>query len=194
VGTRPDEIKDEIEQTRGELASDVDRLADRTVPSRVAERKWEGVKDTARSVADTVMGARDSATEAASSATDNVQEKAQSVAGTVKDTPDLVARQARRNPLAVGLIAFGAGLLVASLLPETDAEKRAGAAVAERSEGLVEQAKETSRQMVGELSDAARDAAEQVKQTGREAASDTAEQARESGRTTVGQTRQSVSS
>jgi len=216
VGTRPDDIRNEIEQTRDELAYDVDRLADRTVPSRVVERQWEGVKSKARSVTDKVMGARDSATDAASGAAstagdkvqaaaskagdvasaagDKVSETAQSVAGTVKETPALLARQTRGNPIAVGLIAFGVGLLAASLLPETEAEKRVGASVADKSEGLVEQAKEAGKEMAQDLGGTAREAAESVKETAREAAANTADQAKESGRTTVDETRQSVSS
>ena len=106
----------------------------------------------------------------------------------------MVVRQARGNPIAAGLIAFGVGLLAASLLPETETEKRAGAAVAEKSEGLVEQAKEAGKEMAQELKGTAQEAAQSVKDTAREAASNTADQAKESGRTTVDETRQSVSS
>jgi uncharacterized protein YjbJ (UPF0337 family) len=214
MGSRPEELRSEIDMTREELAYDVDRLADRTVPSRVAGRKWEGAKSRVRSVTDRVMGARDQAQgkasqagskvqDAASRAGDTVQsaasragEKAQdaahSVADTVRQTPDTVVRQTQGNPVAVGLIAFGVGLLAASLLPETEAEKRAGAAVAERSGDLVDKAKETAREVADDLGGTAREAAGQVKETAREAAQHTAEQAKESGRTTVDQTRESV--
>jgi ElaB/YqjD/DUF883 family membrane-anchored ribosome-binding protein len=204
MGSRPEELRSEIERTREELTYDVDRLADHTVPSRVVGRKVAGVKARARSVADKVMGARDSVQDTASSAGDRardtaaragekMQDTAHSVAGTVRDTPDAVARQTRGNPLAAGVIAFGVGLLVASLLPETDAEKRAGAMVADRSEDLVDKARETAREMASDLGDTAKDAAGSVKDTAREAASHTAEQAKESGRSTVEQTRHAVS-
>jgi len=197
MGSRPEELRTEIEQTRAQMAYDVDRLADHTSPTRVARRRWEGVKDRARSVGDRVMGARDSAREtaqdAASSAGDKVQETAHNVAGTVRAAPQTVARQARGNPLAAGVIAFGVGLLAASLLPETEAEKRAGSAVAEHSGDLVDKAKETARDLASDLGDEARDAAQSVKETARDAAGNTAQQAKESGRSTVEQTRQSVS-
>lgn len=109
------------------------------------------------------------------------------------DAPHMVARQTRGNPLAAGVIAFGVGLLAASLLPETGAEKRAGVAVADRADGLVEMAKETGREFADDLSGTAREAAHQVKETARDAAEHTAAQAKESGRTTAEQTRQSVS-
>lgn len=186
MGSRPDELRNEIEQTRGELAYDVDRLADHTVPSRVVGRKWQGAKGRARSLTDKVMGTKESAG-------DRMRETASQVAGDVRDTPDMVARRTRGNPLAVGMIAFGVGLLTAALLPETEPEKRVGAAVADRSEGLVDQARDAAREMAGGLEESARDAAGQVKQTARQAAGNTADQARESGRTTVQETRQSVS-
>lgn len=216
MGTRPDEIRDEIEQTREELTYDVDRLADRTVPSRVVERRWENVKEKARGVTDKVMGARDSAQESASNTGDRVQElasntgdrvqdlasraggrareTAHTVAGTVRGTPDTVVRQTRGNPVAAGVVAFGVGLLVASLLPNTDAEKRVGSAVADRSEDLVDQVKQTGRELKDEFSGPAREAAAQVKETAQQAAANTADHARESGRTTVEQTRQAAAS
>ena len=204
MGSRPEELRNEIDQTREELAYDVDRLADHTVPSRVVGRKLAGVKERTRSVADKVMGARDSARDTASSASDQarqtatdagekVQETARSVAGAVRDTPDTMARQTRGNPLAAGVIAFGVGLLVASLLPNTEAEKRAGAAMADRSGGLVDKAQQTARDLASDLGDTAKDAAQSVKDTAREAAGHTAEQARDSGRSTVEQTRHAVS-
>jgi hypothetical protein len=186
VGTRPDEIRDEIEQTRDELAYDVDRLADRTVPSRVVERRWEGVKDKARGVADKVMGAGESVQETAA-------QTGSRVAGSVREAPRAAAQRTRGNPIAAGLIAFGAGLLVASLLPDTQAEQRAGVAIADRSEDLIDKAKQAGRDMADEFAGSAREAASEVKQTAQEAASNTAEQARESGRTTVEQTRNAAS-
>jgi hypothetical protein len=197
MGSRPEELRSEIEHTREELAHDVDRLDDHTVPSPVVGRKLAGVKERARSIADKVMGAgdsaRDSVQDTASRAGEKARETAHSVAGTVRETPVAVARQTRGNPLAAGVIAFGVGLLVASLLPETEAEKRAGAAVAERSEGLVDTARETARDLASDLGDTAKDAAGSVTDTAREAAGNTAEKAKESGRSTVEQTRHAMS-
>lgn len=201
MGSRPEELRSEIERTREELAGDVDRLADHTVPSRVVGRKLAGVRERARSVTDKVMGPRDSmrdsmrdsARDSASSAGHRARETAQSVTGTVREAPDAVARQTRGNPLAAGVIALGVGMLIASLLPETEAEKRAGAAVADRSGDLVDKVRETARDMAGDLGETARDAAGSVTDTAREAASRTVDQANESGRSTVEQTRHAVS-
>ncbi|WIX84268.1 hypothetical protein QRX50_19710 [Amycolatopsis carbonis] len=48
---------------------------------------------------------------------------AASAAETLGETPKPVRRGTEGNPLAAGLIAFGAGWLVASLLPGTERER-----------------------------------------------------------------------
>jgi len=44
MAEEPDQIRDDIELTRTRLAHDVDRLADKTSPTRVAQRRWTGAK------------------------------------------------------------------------------------------------------------------------------------------------------
>jgi gas vesicle protein len=193
VASEPDEIRDQIEATRQELASDVDRLADRTVPSRVVHRRWEGVKDNVRDVKEKVMGTGDSVQDVAGRAGDRVEGAAQTVADSVRRAPDAVKRQARGNPLAVGVIAFGVGLLVATLIPETEAERQAGAKLAEHRDEVLDKVKETGQELREGLGDSVREAASQVKETAVQAASSTAEQAKESGRATVEETRSAAS-
>src|SRR6266496_3000587 len=82
------------------------------------------------------------------------------VADTVRQAPEAVTRRTQGNPVAAGVIAFGVGLLAASLLPTTDAEKRAG------------------QQLKEDVSGTVRDAAQQVKETARDAAQNTKEEAK----------------
>ena len=109
----PEAIRQDIEQTRRELSEDVDVLADKVNPSSIAHRQTEKVRGVARKVKDSVMGAADSATSQFSDATG----KAGSASTSAMD-------KAKGNPLAVGLIAFGVGLLVASLIPASEGEKQ----------------------------------------------------------------------
>ncbi|WP_156364145.1 DUF3618 domain-containing protein, partial [Curtobacterium sp. Leaf261] len=51
----PDEIRAEIEATRGNLGSDVDALADKVNPSSIAHRQTEKVKGRFESVRESVM-------------------------------------------------------------------------------------------------------------------------------------------
>ena len=197
--TDPDEIRRDIEATRAELAQDVDRLADRTSPKRVARRGIDKIGDKVSSIKETVMGASsstggsvkataqrtgDRVQATASDAADSVRGAASSAADTMRQSPDLVKAKTRGNPLAVGLIAFGAGLLVATLLPETDAERQAGQKLADRGGDLVDQYREPVMDAVNQVkqdaTESAKQSAAEVKDTAQQAAQTTAQSAKES--------------
>lgn len=208
--TDPDDIRREIEATRAELAQDVDRLADRTSPTRVARRGIDKIGDKVSSIKETVMGASsstggsvkataqrtgdrvqatasdaaDSLKGAASSATDSVRGAASSATDTLRQSPEMVKARTRGNPLAVGLIAFGAGLLVATLLPETDAERQAGRKLADRGGDLVDEYREPVMDAVNQVkqdaTESAKQSAAEVKDTAQQAAQTTAQSAKES--------------
>jgi len=73
VAEEPDRLRNEIEATRASLTRDVDLLAEKTSPTKVAQRRWVAVKEK-------VMGSTDHARHAAgdttSSAVQTVQDKA----------------------------------------------------------------------------------------------------------------------
>jgi len=76
MAEEPDRLRQDIESTRVSLTRDVDRLAEKTSPARVAQRRWTSVKEK-------VMGSTDHARHAAgdttSSAVSAVQDKASHV-------------------------------------------------------------------------------------------------------------------
>ncbi|MEU1725244.1 DUF3618 domain-containing protein [Nonomuraea sp. NPDC005692] len=220
MGTRPEEVRNEIAVTRAELAADVDRLADRTSPARIARRRTERVREAARSWRERVMGtpshgvshtashAADrtrhgvaatagSVSEGAHQAGQAVREGAHQAAGTVRhgahvaaETVRAAPEQARRgtqgNPLAAGLIAFGAGLLAATLIPATEAEEQAVGQLREQVgdvlEPVVEAGRESAQQLGQDAKELAGQAVQQVKDSASEAAAATADQAREQAR------------
>jgi len=216
----PDRIRGEIEATRMELARDVNALADRTVPTRVARRRWTATKQRMRGISDRVMGTpagryhgdhahsvADSVRDRAATAADagrhvveQVGDQAKEVAGDVADTvrrgPQLVGQQTQGNPVAAGLIAFGVGLLGASLIPVSDVERRAGQRLTEHGGELIEPVRrplaESARQLKDDLTGSVTDAAQQVKQRAAEGAQATAEQTRSSTQATVDDTRAAV--
>lgn len=190
----PDHIRDDIEVTRARLAADVDRLADKTSPSRVAQRGWQNTKAKVRGVTDRVMGAAgdgggtvkdktsgavDTVKDTTAHAVDSVKETAGDVAAQARQAPAAVRRQTQGNPVAAGLIAFGAGLLAASLLPASDLEKRAGRQVRDHADELVEPVREPLTEAAHDLGDRAKEAAYAVKDTARDAAKDTATEVRQ---------------
>ncbi|WP_020545608.1 DUF3618 domain-containing protein [Nonomuraea coxensis] len=179
-------MRSEIAATRAELAADVDRLADRTSPSRIARRRTEGVRRAARSFRERVMGTPSYAADRAHQGAGAVTHGAHQAAEAVRAAPEQAMRGTQGNPLAAGLIAFGAGLLAAALIPRTQAEEQAVGQLREQVgdvlEPVVEAGRESARQLGQEAREVAGQAAEQVRQTASEAAGETAQHAREQAR------------
>jgi uncharacterized protein YjbJ (UPF0337 family) len=193
MAEEPDRLKEDIEGTRRSLTRDVDRLADRTSPKRVAQRSWTSVKET-------VMGSSEHAARHASSMKENIQDRASQLSGaaegkahdvvdTVRDAPRAVGRQAQGSPLAAGIIAFGAGLLAAALIPVSDAERRAGQQLKENTGDLTDRMKDMAGEMKDEMAGSVRNAMENVKETATDAAHATKDAARSSAQDAADETR-----
>lgn len=158
MSTEPDQIRSDIEATRRELGSDVDALADKVNPAKVAQRQTDKVKDAVRSVKDRVMGVADDIHGDAGHMTDQ--------AGAAVHT---AVRKAQGNPFAVGLIAFGAGLLAASLIPASRAERDVAEAVKDAAQPLVDEVKGAAQSAAENLKEPAQDAVAAVKDSATEA-------------------------
>lgn len=157
----PDQIREEIERTREELGYDVDALADKVRPSSIAHRQAGKVRGAVSSVRERVMGVATDARESTGSAM-------ASAGHAVGEAPRAVARQAEGHPIAVGLIAFGAGLLFSAMIPSSAKERE-----------LAQSAKESAEPLVQELADAAQSTVEQLKQPAKEAVESVKESAQE---------------
>ena len=127
----------------------------------------------------------DTVGDATSTVSDKVGSAASSVTDTVSDAPQMLRERTEGNPLAAGLIAFGVGWLVSTLIPSTQVEQRAATEVREKAEPLTERAKdqltETATHMKDELRPKAQEAAQSLKDSAASAASAVQDQARESG-------------
>jgi gas vesicle protein len=185
----PDVIRRQIEDTRRELSYDVDALNEKVNPARVVDRRVTAAKGRVTSLKEKVMGSAQDTTAsahgmasnaagsvqgAATSAADSVQNAASTAVGAVQQAPDAVVRQTQGNPLAAGLIAFGVGWLVSSLLPASEKEKQlaqqAESAVKEHKDALLEPAKQAAAEIGDQLKPAAQEAMESVKSTAQDAA------------------------
>jgi len=141
-----------------------------------------GVRSAASQTADRVSGTASSAAssvqDAAASAAGTVQDVASTAADAVQQAPQAIRRQTRGNPLAAGLIAFGAGWLISSLLPASRQEQR-----------LAQQATEKAADVGRPLADKARDAAMEIKdnlqEPAQEAVASVKDTATDAGRTVV---------
>jgi hypothetical protein len=206
----PDVIRRQIEDTRRELSYDVDALNEKVNPARVVDRRVSAAKGRVTNLKEKVMGtaqdttyqaqgmasnAASSVQGAASSAADSVQSAASSAVGAVQQAPDTVVRQTQGNPLAAGLIAFGVGWLVSSLLPASEKEKQlaqqAESAVKEHKDTLLEPARQAAQEMGEQLKPAAQDAVESVKSTAQDAATTVTEEGKAAAADVQGQAQQS---
>jgi cell division septum initiation protein DivIVA len=169
------------------------RLKEKVMGSVVAVRIAAGgyagdVRSAASTAADRVSGTASSAAssvqDAASSAAGTVQGAASTAVGAVQEAPQAIRRQTRGNPMAAGLIAFGAGWLVSSLLPASRREQELAdqakqvaqekvAPVAQQVAGEVrESLREPAQQAVESVKSTAQDAKDTVVDEGKYAAQD----------------------
>ncbi|MDQ1661085.1 MAG: hypothetical protein QOJ68_1065, partial [Blastococcus sp.] len=116
-------------------------------------------------------------------------------ADAVQQAPQQIVRQTQGNPMAAGLIAFGVGWLVSSLLPASEKEKelaqQAESAVREHKDTLLEPAKQAAQEIGEQLKPAAQDAMESVKATAQDAASTVTEQGKSAAEDVKGQAKDS---
>ena len=196
----PDEIRADIERTRATLSDDVDDLAESVKPKNVAGRQVGKVKEAASSLKDRVMGsdddegyptkdaiadraygakdavpgrayaAKDAVADTAYQAKETVSAKASEAGEAVRQAPAAVKRKTQGNPLAAGVIAFGLGMLVSSLIPSTEKERNAVSGLQENLGPVKEKASEVARDIGDNLKQPAQDAAQSVKETAQEGA------------------------
>jgi ElaB/YqjD/DUF883 family membrane-anchored ribosome-binding protein len=163
----PDQIRAEIAQTRGDLSTNINTLADEIRPSTMVHRQTQKVRSKAGRLKDRVMG---SASDTASSVQSSTQSAVASAEQAVEQAPQMVREQTQGNPMAAGLVAFGLGMVVASLMPPSEKEREAAAMVKEKAEPLAQEATDTAKEMAGNLKEPAREAALSVKDTATEGA------------------------
>ena len=188
----PDEIRADIERTRAELSDNVDALADTANPKNIAKRQAGRVKQAAVGVKEHIMGSSDDDSDSgrlgdakyavqdkaagaryavqdtAADAKYALQDKASAVGDVVSNAPAQVKEKARGNPLAAGLIAFGAGLLISGLIPSSQREQQAVSTLQDKAEPLKEKATEAAKDVASNLREPAQEAAQSVKQTAAE--------------------------
>jgi gas vesicle protein len=216
----PDEIRADIERTRATLSDDVDDLAQSVKPTSVARRQVDKVKDAVGNVKDRVMGsdeddystsstvgdkasaakdavadrayaAKDAVADKAYAAKDTMSEKASDAADAVREAPATLKRKAQGNPLAAGVIAFGLGMLVSSLIPSSEKERQAVSTLQENLEPVKQKATEVARDMGESLKPAAQEAAESVKSTAQEGVESVKQEGQSAAQDVKGQARDS---
>ncbi|MFP5319246.1 MAG: DUF3618 domain-containing protein [Acidimicrobiia bacterium] len=201
MGQDADQLKRDIDQTRGNLTSTVDAIGDRVSPGRIVERKTERMRQGVQSVRDRVMGAASDVTgtvgDRVSGAATSVRDSAGSAAGSLKEAPASVKQAATERtegaPLAVGLIAFGAGLLASALVKPTAREAQLAQAAADAAQPVKESLAEAGRELASDLREQGQAAVEEVKHTATQGAEDVKDTARQASEQAVDAGRQATS-
>ncbi|HEY6795018.1 MAG TPA: DUF3618 domain-containing protein [Kineosporiaceae bacterium] len=237
MGQETTRLREEIERTREDLTRDVDRLAEKTSPSRIIDRRIQRTRGRLAGLKDKIMGspgyddgygypagygstahrgggqsrvesathaARDAAGQVAQSAREGVSAAREQVSqagdraqDAVQEAADEVREQTAGNPLAAGLLAFGVGWLVSSLMPASEAEtraaRRAGEVAREHVGPVVEQARQSAQEVGEHLRDHAQQSAAEVRDSAQEAAAQVRDSAQEATESVREEARTSVS-
>ncbi|MCR1162081.1 DUF3618 domain-containing protein [Paenarthrobacter sp. UW852] len=166
----PDALRADIEETRRRLSTNVDAVADKVTPSHIVNRRVDRMKTA-------VFGARDDVSDAAGNvahrAGDAVSGVADNVSGAVSDlgdAPHVLKSKAQGSPIAAGLIAFGAGLLVSALFPPSEKEREAAHALKDAAQPLTDELSHAAQEVAEHLKEPAQDAMQNVKDSATEAA------------------------
>ena len=170
MGHSTEELNTQIAGTRDHLAADLDALQDKVSPSAIVERRKAAARGRVSDLRSKVMGTAGSVGDAAP----DVKGAAQGVASRTGDTIE-------GSPIAAGLVAFGAGVVLAGLLPTSAKEARVASQLVdtakEEAKPLIDDAKSAGQDIASSLKETATEAADEV----RSAAQDSAENVKEQG-------------
>ncbi|WP_432561669.1 DUF3618 domain-containing protein [Kineococcus sp. SYSU DK003] len=196
MAEEPEQLKHDIEGTRSQLSADLDALSDKISPSNVAHRQVEAAKASVAGVRDRIMGSAHDAADSVKGAADSVKGAASSSGDAAGGGVAKAKSKAQGNPLAAGVIAFGAGWLLSSLFPASAKETEATRALVEtakdKGQPLLQEAKSMASEVGSSLGEHAKEAAAQVKETAQDAAGTVQEDARSAAGTVQEQGRESA--
>ena len=185
MGERTEELRREIESTRGDLGSTLDAIGDRVSPGRIIERRKNRISGGLRSVSDKVMGK-------AHDASGSVSGVGQSALGTLQDAPDRARQSTQGAPVMAGVIAFAAGFVIAAVIPPTQTEQEASSHLADKVAPIKAELANVGHDVADHLKEPASDAVDQVKSAAKDQASDVAQSAKDATRDTADQAKDSA--
>jgi cell division septum initiation protein DivIVA len=204
MGKTAEELRQDIELRRSNLTNDFDAIGDRVSPGRIVERRTDAVKGRFKTVRESVMGTADHVGEQARDTVGGLRAQAGDAAGTVAssasgavhaaedgihtagekaaEVPGMVREQTQGNPLAAGLVAFGLGLLVATVLPESRKERQLARTVQPHLEDAARATGDTGRALAEDLKPAVQDSAQHLQESARESAQHVTDTAKDAAR------------
>lgn len=174
MGESAEELRNQIDRTRDHMTTTVEAIEDRVMPSRIMERRRNRMSDAFGSFRDRVMGVPRRAAEAMPftghgndhDTSPGFRGDLGSRSGSEPGMMERIEDQAESNPFAAGVIAFGAGMLVASLMPPSSAERQVASRAREAMEPLSEPLQEAAHEVLDSAKEHGREAMEAVKEAG----------------------------
>lgn len=164
MASQSDQLTREIAATRGRMDRTLDDVGERAGPGRLKQR----ARTTLESARETIMGT-------AGHAQERVSETTHQAGSAVRD-------RSTGNPLAAGMVAFGAGLLAGSVIPESSTEKQLSREVQSKvQEPMREHGQRAAEQVSDRVGERAGEAKERVAAEARGAKEDVSSDLRERG-------------
>ncbi|MGH2702085.1 MAG: DUF3618 domain-containing protein [Actinomycetota bacterium] len=177
---RTEELREDIDQKRDDIAYTVDQIQNRMSPGRVTARGryrmrrwWIDTKDGLLGNDELNYpweGSSQRVSQRVGAVADQASEMISGAGEAVAQAPKMLRQQTKGNPVAAGLVAFGGGLLVGSILPETRTERQAARRLEPMVADVVSDATETGREIAEDVKTSASEAMEEVKDTASAAA------------------------
>jgi len=159
----PDRIRNDIERTRDSLSRDVDALAYKASPTRVVRERTDRARGLFAGARDKVMGVASDGRSRVAAGRDFVSDTASSASDATARVPERIKTTAEGNPLAAGVVVFGAAWLISSLLPGTRTERQAVQQATDLAEPMKDSAVSAARDVRENLREPLKDAAASVK-------------------------------
>lgn len=198
----PDQLRNQIEHTQRNLSTDVDLLAEKVTPARVVHRRVNRARRAFRSMRDRVMGStsdstsssvssmghqvRDTASSVADGASSVAGDAAQTMRDTAREAPDAIRRGTEGNPIAAGLIAFGAGWLLSTLAPPSKPEQKLAEQATSWARDHSDQVKEELGQVADEVKENLREPAQHAAESVKSTATDAVDTVKDDARSAAG--------
>jgi ElaB/YqjD/DUF883 family membrane-anchored ribosome-binding protein len=187
MGQDPDQIRQEIEDTRAEMSETVEAVGYKAdVPSRAKDKVSETVDNVKNKVSGTATRAKEAVVGTASRAGDAMSDTTSRVGdatpsgGQVKQQAKRAVGLAQENPLGIAVGAVALGFLAGLAVPSTRVENERLGPVADQVKDKV---KETGQEALDRgkqvAQEAASSAADTAKRQGREAGQDLAQSAKQ---------------
>ena len=173
------ELRRELDEQRDEMSRTVDEIQNRVSPGRVWARGNYRMRNRITDWKDRIMGndqpdystgSRPGSPYGSEGTGSNLGDRFSDAKESVAGAPEALRRQTQGNPLAAGLIAFGAGLLVSSLIPETEREQKLAEGIQPLVSDVVGEARQAASAVAQELKEPAEQAVHDVKDVAQQAA------------------------